>query len=73
MITNLSSSSLGAQKGKQKRRRWTYLLSSSMGAQKENKKDNDECWLIIIFSGCIETKQKKDDDKCRFIVIFCMY
>jgi hypothetical protein len=35
------------------------LSSSSLGAQKQNKKDNDKRQLVIVFFGCIETKQKK--------------
>jgi hypothetical protein len=35
------------------------LSSSSLCAQKENRKDNDELTLVLIFSKCIETKGKE--------------
>jgi hypothetical protein len=31
----------------------------SLGAHKQNKKENNEHWLVVVFSGSIKTKQKK--------------
>jgi hypothetical protein len=31
----------------------------SLGAHKQNKKENDEHWLVVVLSRSIKTKQKK--------------
>jgi hypothetical protein len=44
------------------------LLSSFLGAHKQNKKDDDEHLLVVIFFRCTKTKQK-DDDKLTFVIV----
>jgi hypothetical protein len=59
LVGSLSSSFLGAQK--QNKKDNNELVNHQLLQVHKNKriKDDDELALVIIFSGCIETKEKK--------------